>query len=68
MSDVSVELSDDLLEGAEEIKKFLFGARGDRRRVYYLITRGLPHFRLGDRIYARKSILLDWIKQQEGAA
>jgi hypothetical protein len=65
MSQPAVSLADDILEGAEEIKAFLFGARGDRRRVYYLIERGgLPHFRLGGRIYARKSTLLNWIEQQ----
>jgi hypothetical protein len=64
MTETIPSLGDDLLEGAEEIRKFLFGERGDRRRVYYLLSRGLPHFRLGSRIYSRKSALLNRIDQQ----
>jgi hypothetical protein len=30
------ELADDMLRGADEISEFIFGARGSRRKVYYL--------------------------------
>jgi hypothetical protein len=29
-------LADDLLRGADEIAEFIFGARGSRRKIYYL--------------------------------
>jgi hypothetical protein len=60
------ELADDLLRGANEIAKFIFGARGSRRKVYYLAecTR-IPVFRLGSVLCARRSVLLNWIAGQE---
>jgi hypothetical protein len=59
-------LADDLLRGANEIAKFLFGPSGSRRKVYYLAqhTR-LPVFRLGSLLCARKSILMKYIEDQE---
>jgi len=59
-------LADDILRGADEIAEFIFGARGSRRKVYYLAecTR-LPVFRLGSILCARKSVLLGWISGQE---
>jgi hypothetical protein len=48
----------DLLNGAEEIAEFMFGDQRYRSRVYYLARKGvLPIFRLGSRLYARKSVL-----------
>jgi len=62
-------VADDLLEGANEIARFLFGPKGKRRRVYYLIaSSGLPVFRLGETICARRSTLRAWIAEQENAA
>jgi hypothetical protein len=62
----SPELADDLLRGADEIAEFIFGARGSRRKVYYLAecTR-LPVFRLGSMLCARKSVIERWISGQE---
>lgn len=63
-----VTLSDDLLRGADEIAKFMFGDVKHRRKVYYLTgeaPRGMPHFKMGSVICARKSTLLNWIEQQE---
>lgn len=59
-------LADDILRGAEEIAEFIFGAREYRRKIYYLAecTR-LPVFRLGAVLCMRKSVLLDWIAEQE---
>ena len=60
--------ADDLLEGAEEIARFMFGSEGKRRRVYHLAARSnLPLFRLGDVICGRRSTLLAWIAEQEKA-
>jgi hypothetical protein len=66
---LSPELADDLLRGADEIAKFIFGERGSRRKVYYLAecTR-LPVFRLGSVLCARKSVVMAWIETQEGRA
>jgi hypothetical protein len=60
------ELADDILHGADEIAKFIYGERGSRRKVYYLAecTR-LPVFRLGSMLCARRSVLLGWISGQE---
>lgn len=60
-------LADDILRGADEIAKFIFGERGNRRKVYYLAeSTRLPVFRLGSMLCARRSVLLNWISGQEG--
>lgn len=63
------EFAADLLCGADEIAKFLFGPRGGRRKVYYLAacTR-IPVFRLGTKLCARRTVLLSWISAQENRA
>ena len=61
-------LGDDLLHGADAIARFVFGDAKHRRKVYYLTgeaPRGMPHFKIGSVICARKSTLLNWIAQQE---
>jgi hypothetical protein len=66
MSEHEPEFANDLLRGADEIAQFLFGDRKYRRKVYHLVaTSNLPHFKLGAMICARKSVLLQWIKDQE---
>jgi hypothetical protein len=62
-----IELKDDLLLGADEIGAFIFGKRGGRRKVYYLVECcRLPVFRLGSGVLcARKSTLRSWISGQE---
>ena len=63
---ISGNLADDLLHGADEIAKFLFGSKSGRRRVYYLAeTSRLPVFRLGSVLCARRSVLVEWISRQE---
>ena len=63
------EFANDLLCGADEIARFLFGPSGSRRKVYYLAacTR-IPVFRLGTKLCARRSVLLSWIATQESRA
>jgi hypothetical protein len=65
-NDTTQPLADDILRGADEIAKFIFGERGSRRKVYYLAecTR-IPIFRLGSVLCARRSVLLNWIAGQE---
>lgn len=59
-------IAGDLLYGADAIALFLFGDRRYRRRVYNLVDgNGLPVFRVGVNICARKSVLLAWIDAQE---
>jgi hypothetical protein len=61
-------IADDLLEGAEEIARFMFGSPDKRRRVYHLAASSdLPLFRLGEVICGRRSTLLAWIAEQEKA-
>lgn len=65
------DLADDTLCGAQEIADFMFKAqrasgKASRRAIYHLVsTSRLPTFRRGGKICARKSVLLQWIKQQE---
>lgn len=62
-------IGDDLLRGADEIAKFMFGDVKHRRKVYYLTgdaKKGLPYFKIGSLICARKSTLLNWVAEQEG--
>ncbi|WP_084802954.1 hypothetical protein [Bradyrhizobium sp. NAS80.1] len=62
-------IADDLLEGADEIARFMFGSADKRRRVYHLASRsGLPLFRMGEIICGRRSTLLAWIVAQEKTA
>ena len=63
---VAQTLAPDLLRGAEEISEFLFGTRSQRRKVYHLAeTSKLPLFRLGSVLCARRSVLMEWIANQE---
>lgn len=63
---IAQTLAPDLLRGAEEISEFLFGTRGQRRKVYHLAeTSKLPLFRLGSLLCARRSVLMNWIASQE---
>jgi hypothetical protein len=66
MNNNDPEFAQDLLRGADEITKFLFGDPKLRRKVYHLAaTSNLPVFKLGAMICARKSVLLKWITEQE---
>ena len=61
-------IGDDLLRGADEIAKFVFGSEKHRRRVYYLTGDSavrMPHFKIGAVLCARKSTLIKWIEKQE---
>lgn len=60
------ELANDLLRGAGQIADFLFGSETERRKVYHLRgTSRMPTFRLGSQVCARRSVLLQWIAEQE---
>jgi hypothetical protein len=49
--------------------ELLFGDRSQTRKVYHLAaTSRLPVWRLGSRIYVRRSVLMEWIQTQEGRA
>jgi hypothetical protein len=63
-------LAADVLEGADQIAKHIYGPAAHARRGRTTIRRGLPIFRLGRRVYARKSTIAEWISRQEsvGAA
>jgi len=64
-----LDLASDILHGADQIAKFLYGDERQRRKVYHLADKeNLPVFRLGTTICARKSTLLRWIEEQEQAA
>jgi hypothetical protein len=61
-------LADDMLRGADQIAKFLFGDEAERKRVYHLAaTSRMPTFKLGAIVCARRSVLMDWIASQENA-
>ena len=62
------ELAGDLLRGAGAIALFLFGSADERsrRKVYHLAENSrLPTFHLGSLVCARKTVVIQWIEQQE---
>ena len=64
-------LAEDLMTGADAIAAFMFGSASDtsRRRVYHAADKlGLPAFKLGGSLCARRSTILKWIEKQEGEA
>jgi hypothetical protein len=64
-------IADDLLEGADAIARFLWGPHASSKRVYRAIESKrsrLPIFKIGARIYARKSTLKAWVAAQECTA
>lgn len=67
-NDAGLPLADDLMTGAEAIAKFMFGDATDtnKRRVYHAADKlGLPTFRIGATLCARRSTILTWIAKQE---
>lgn len=59
-------LGDDLLRGASEIAHEL---GENERRIHHLIrTRRIPFFKLGGKLYSRRSVLRKFIKQLEKEA
>ena len=65
-ADVQHPPQNDLLRGAAAIASFLLDDPKQKRVVYHMFEKGrLPAFRLGKRIYARKSSLLAWIERLE---
>jgi hypothetical protein len=59
------EVCGDIFYGAGEIAAFLFGNARYRRRVYTRVATGkLPVF-IGANICARRSVLLEWMAEQE---
>jgi hypothetical protein len=66
LNDNLEEFAADLLRGAEEIAKFLFGDAAHRRKVYHLAEKtNFPIFRLGSLLCARRTKVLHWISEQE---
>ena len=64
--DIGLLPRDDLLRGARAIAQFLLNDPAQKRAIYHLIEhKRLPAFRLGRRIYARKSSLTMWIEKLE---
>lgn len=67
-NDTGLPLADDLMTGAEAIARFMFGDATDtnKRRVYHAADKlGLPTFRIGATLCARRSTILTWIAKQE---
>ncbi len=65
----SGNFSEDLLFGAGAIAAFLFGGSRHRRKVYHLAQNGgLPVFKIGSILCARKTRLVAWIEHQEAEA
>lgn len=67
----ALSLSEDLMMGADPIAEFLFGdaSETNRRRVYHASDKlGLPTFKMGGTLCARRTKILAWIERQEGGA
>ncbi|MGN8096226.1 DNA-binding protein [Methylobacterium sp. 22177] len=65
-----MSLAQDLLSGAEAIALFMFGeaTEANKRKVYHAAQKlGLPTFRIGGTLCARRSTILAWIERQESA-
>jgi hypothetical protein len=60
--DPTYTLAEDILHGAKAIA--VFGG-WTRRQVYHFVSRGLPVFRMGSILCARRSSILAWIELQE---
>ncbi len=59
----------DILEGAGDIAAYIYGDREKRRKVYHAVSNGgLPVFRIGGVICARRCTLVRWIADQENLA
>ncbi|PJI56034.1 hypothetical protein CTI14_00405 [Methylobacterium radiotolerans] len=70
-NDTGLPLAQDLLSGAEAIALFMFGeaSEANKRKVYHAAQKlGLPTFRIGATLCARRSTILAWIERQESAA
>lgn len=64
-------LGDDLLHGAENVALFMFGDPAMRRKIYTYANDpkfGVPLFRMGSVICARKTRITQWIADQEAAS
>lgn len=60
--DTTYNLAQDILQGAQAIADF---GGWTRRQVYHFVAHGLPVFRIGSNLCARKSSILAWIELQE---
>ena len=60
--DPTYNLAEDILQGAQAIADF---GGWSRRQVYHFVRHGLPVFRMGSTVCARKSSILTWIELQE---
>ena len=59
----------DILEGGSAIATYIYGDPEKRRKVYHAVANaGLPVFRIGGVICARRSTLVRWIAEQENRA
>ena len=57
---------EDVLEGAEAIAAFLWGPRARPKKVYRAAEQHqLPVYYIGNRIHARRSTLMRFIREQE---
>jgi hypothetical protein len=59
----------DLLVGAEAIAMFMFGDPDATRRIYHAWeAHGLPAFKVGQALWARKGALMAWVDAKESEA
>ena len=62
-------IADDILRGARQIAMFMFEKDDEKhcKKVFYWVSRKrLPVFRMaGGGIWARKSVIIAWIAEQE---
>jgi hypothetical protein len=56
----------DLMIGAERIATFMFSDPEETRQVYHIWkSHGLPAFKVGNALWARKKSIMKWIKARE---
>lgn len=56
----------DLMIGAERIAMFMFKNPEETRQVYHIWkSHGLPAFKVGNALWARKKSIVNWIRERE---
>jgi hypothetical protein len=70
-NDTGLPLAEDMMRGAGPLAEFFYGEdnEANRRKIYHLSDKhGLPTFKLGGVLCGRRSTIMRWVEQQEGAA
>jgi hypothetical protein len=66
VEEIPATIAEDLLIGASAIAAWLYNDPKKRKKIYYLAQKtNFPHFKMGSKLHARKSVLRHWWDAQE---